>query len=227
MSAWYMWAGTALIGASVAVAELLSRYREANLVWRSPAAHVYVALNGGASMFALYFLARQFPAGEPVSLVLASGVVAMALFRTSLFVVRVGETDVAIGPGGLLQLLLGAADRSVDRLVGAERSQTVAEIMNHVSFDKAYLSLPVSCLNLMQGLPESEQAAMGQEIKDLAGVAIPDHAKAYNMGLILVHAVGESVLRAAVQALGQSIMRAPNEPRVVTGINELTTEIQA
>ena len=197
--------GAAAVGALVGLAELVARYREAKLIWRSPAAYVYLALNAAASLVALYFFEKQF-ALKSVELALASGVGAMALFRTSLFVVRVGDADVAIGPGGFLQLLLGAADRGVDRLLGARRSKVVAEIMTGVVFSKAYESLPVSCLNLVQGLPAGEQQSLGQDIRDLVtNSSMPDPSKSYNLGLILIQAVGEDVLRAAVQALGGAL----------------------
>jgi hypothetical protein len=78
--------------------------------------------------------------------------------------------------------------------------------MKEVSFAKAYQALPISCLNLVQGLPFSEQQAIGQDLRDLATtVSIPDASKAYNLGLILIHAVGEDVLREAVSALAGSI----------------------
>jgi hypothetical protein len=197
--------GAAAVGALVGLAELVARYRETKLIWRSPAAYTYLAINASASLVALYFFEKQFGL-KSMELALASGVGAMALFRTSLFVVRVGDADVAIGPGGFLQLLLGAADRGVDRLLGARRSKVVAEIMDGVVFSKAYESLPVSCLNLVQGIPASEQQSLGQDIRDLVtNSSMPDTSKSYNLGLILIQGVGEEVLRAAVHALGSSL----------------------
>lgn len=199
-------AGAASVGAMVGLAELLSRYRESRLIWRSAAAYAYLGLNAAAAVVALHFFAKQFPRLDGLELATASGVGAMAIFRTSLFVVRVGETDVAIGPGGFLQLLLTAADRGVDRLLGAGRSRVVAEIMNGVAFSKAYQALPVSCLNLVQGLPAAEQQTLGQDIRDLvANTDMADRIKSYNLGLLLVQAVGVDVLREAVVALAPSL----------------------
>jgi hypothetical protein len=202
---WAVGLGAAAVGALVGLAELVSRYREVRLIWRSPAAYAYLALNASAALLAVHFFDSLIK--NPLELAIASGVGAMALFRTSLFVVRVGDSDVAIGPGGFLQLLLAAADRGVDRLLGARRSRVVASIMSDVSFAKAYQSLPVSCLNLVQGIPAAEQQALGQDIRDLlSNVSIPDSSKAYNLGLIMIQAVGEDVLREAVAALGASIV---------------------
>jgi hypothetical protein len=205
---WTVGLGAAAVGALVGLAELVSRYREVKLIWRSPAAYAYLTLNASAALLAVHFFDGLIE--SPLKLAIASGVGAMALFRTSLFVVRVGDSDVAIGPGGFLQLLLAAADRGVDRLLGARRSRVVVAIMSGVSFAKAYQSLPVSCLNLVQGVPAAEQQALGQDIRDLlSNVSIPDSSKAYNLGLIMIQAVGEDVLREAVAALGASIVNDP------------------
>jgi hypothetical protein len=102
-----------------------------------------------------------------------AGVSAMAFFRTSLFVVRAGDRDLAIGPSGFLQIFLNAADRAVDQRRAAARSDSVGTIMKDVDYARAVLALPPYCLALMQNVsPEDQEelfralTALGQSAAD-------------------------------------------------------------
>src|ERR1022692_3482750 len=94
----------ALLGALVGGAELVSRYRDAPhaAVYTRPAL-VYVALNVTASVLALALIRgygwtfNATGASQRWTQVLVGGVGAMALFRTSLFMVRAGDRDIGVG----------------------------------------------------------------------------------------------------------------------------------
>src|ERR1022692_2402103 len=90
----------ALLGALVGGAELVSRYRDA------PRAVLALALIRG---YRWTFNATG--ASQRWTQVLVGGVGAMALFRTSLFMVRAGDRDIGVGPGSFLQIFRDAADR--------------------------------------------------------------------------------------------------------------------
>jgi len=205
----------ASLGALVGLGELLSRYRDAaRRMLFSPPAVLYMAINAAASGAALGLLSAfevsfglpDKSRGLPLLLVIVSGLGAMALFRSSFFVVRVADQDVSVGPGSFLQLVLSATDRAVDRIQGAGRGKIAGELTRGISFTKAYQVLPVSCLNLVQGVPAAEQEALSQDIqKLLVNTEIPDSAKAYNLGLLLIQMVGDDVLRTAIQGLGETI----------------------
>jgi hypothetical protein len=92
--------------------------------------------------------------------ILMAGISATAFFRTSLFVVRVGDRDVGVGPSGLLQIFLTAADREVDGQRTAARSDAVAAVMNGVDYDKAKGAFPEYRLALIQNVPD-ESAGFG------------------------------------------------------------------
>jgi hypothetical protein len=206
----------AIIGLFVGVAELVSRYRDEPVgVIVSGPAGLYAAINLGCACLALY-LTDVFhwrfgldPEEEETIVratqVMVSGLAAMALFRSSLFNIRVGEGTVGIGPSGVLQVLLDAADRAVDRNRASPRAARVAEITKGVSFEKAQESLPSLCFALMQNLDSGTQEAVGTEIRALAGSSISDAAKVLLLGLSLMNVVGEDVLKSAVDTLGPEI----------------------
>jgi hypothetical protein len=198
----------ALIGALVGIGELVSRYRDAPvkalLTW---SAGLYVAVNLASSVVALALI-RAFDWGfgqtgdaREMTQVLVAGFGALALFRSSLFLVRVGDQDVGVGPSSFLQILLAAADRDVDRQRARARAQLVGNVMQGVEFGKAIVALPTFCLTLMQNVPADVQEDLGSEIKELATTDMNEDVKTLNLGLRLMNVVGPNVLEVAVAAL--------------------------
>jgi hypothetical protein len=130
----------AVVGGLVGISELVSRYRDepTKALFTMPAL-LYVALNASAAILALGLGSGLVTdPGEPGllgvnwSLVLGCGISAMAILRSALFVVRTDGKDLQVGLGSLVQTLLDAADRSLDRLRAEERAWTVAKLMEHL-----------------------------------------------------------------------------------------------
>lgn len=200
-----------LIGAFVAVGELTSRYKDdpVKAIYSVPAG-LYVTVNGLASVGALG-LAHVFDwsfgaSNDQIRLtqVLVAGFGALALFRTSLFNVTVGNQVIGVGPSVLLNVILTAADRAVDRGRALDRSQTVAEIMQDVSFEKSADSIRLYCSELMQNaLPAEKDAvtAMISQLRDPLNSRVPDQVKSYIFGLSLLGLVGEKVLKDSIVRL--------------------------
>ncbi|NUT47313.1 MAG: hypothetical protein HOV94_08370 [Saccharothrix sp.] len=198
-----------LVGALVGVAELASRYRDNPFALVGvPSAWLYAVLNAVASGTAL-LLVRTFgwtfggttPEGVATLQVLVASLSALALFRSSLFTVRIGAQDVGVGPSTLLATLLAVADRSVDRMRAKDRSSKVVQIMADVSFTKARQALPTFCLGLLQNVTPNEQRELGVAVDALAASRMTDNQKSYALGLLLLNVVGPQVLAQAVSAL--------------------------
>lgn len=210
----YLLAG--LIGGLVGVAELVSRYKDspAKAVRLLPA-WIYVAINAGASALGLHLIVlfdwkfgvdASAPERVAAVRVLLAGFGAMALFRSSLLHVKVGDKDVGIGPSQVLQIILGAADAALDRQRAAARADTVKKIMADVSFVKAQAALPAFCIALMQSLPADDVDRLGTDVLKLqSDTTLDAKVKALNLGLVLTRYVGEDVLRKAVDSLGDLI----------------------
>lgn len=203
-----------LIGALVGTGEIVSRYRDApeRALW-TMSALLYILINAAASCAALYVIWRFKVAVTADSLrtiitqTLMAGFGAMAFFRTSLFIVRVGEQDVAIGPVAFLQVVLSATDRAVDRVRAEARAVSVTDSMEGVSFDRAWTALPAFCFTLMQNVPAEEQKAAAAAVTALKGSDIDNETKVKNLGLLLLNVVGTKVLQTAVNELAQQIRK--------------------
>jgi hypothetical protein len=212
---------TFLLGAAIGTSELVSRYRDAPLrALLTMPSLLYIGLNAFASVSALAIV-RQFgwlegdgsnsEINKLIIQSLAAGVSAMALFRTSLFTIRVANADIGIGPAAFLQILLSAADRATDRIRAKPRALAVQEIMSGISFGRAKQVLPSLCFGLMQNVGVEEQRTFGTVVNQLETAQMDDVFKANNLGLALMNVVGEGVLRQAVGMLRKDISAPPRQ----------------
>ena len=204
----------AALGLLVSAGELVSRYKDAPAgALRSSGAVFYMALNVAASVVALaliHIFDWKFgvtSGGEVLrwTQVGVAGTGAIALFRTSLFTVRAGDRDIGVGPGGFLQIFREAADRSVDRVRARSRGETVSNLMEGISYDKASHGLATYCLALMQNVPDDEQTALSKSLALLKTADIAPAIKVRIMALNLLNVVGPNVLVAAVESLRKKI----------------------
>ena len=214
------YAAVALLGLLVGGGELVSRYRDApqKALYTRPALF-YVALNLAASMLALALI-RGFDwkfnlagASQRWTQVLVAGVGAMALFRTSLFMVRAGDRDIGVGPGSFLQIFRDAADREVDRVRASARSEDVTKLMGgidrQIDYHNAVEGLVPYCLALMQNVPDEEQTKFLRAIELLTAAKIEESIKVRILGLHILNVVGPAVLTAAVEALRDELKPRP------------------
>jgi len=124
--------------------------------------------------------------------------------------VRIGDTDVGIGPRALLQSLLAAADRMINRDQAQSRANDVAGTMRDIDFDKARTSLPSLCFLLVENITPADQEGVSDQIKRLAAASdVSSDQKSIILGVYLIRQVGADVLDLAVQALGVEIRRRP------------------
>ncbi len=209
-----------LIGAVVAVGELTSRYKDdpVKAIYSVPAG-VYIAANGFASVGALAFthiFGWSFGATDGqirVIQVLVAGFGAIALFRTSLFNVTVADQVIGVGPSVLLNIILTAADRAVDRRRALDRSQKVVDIMKNVSFDESAGSIQLFCIELMQNALPAEKNRIAQTVstlRDKLNDDVPDQVKSYVFGLSLLGLVGEKVLSQSIEQLRSTFGEPPS-----------------
>ena len=204
------------LGALIGIGELISRYRDdpASVVMTPPGI-IYLMLNASAAAAALalirlYGWSFGIEVDDTEKLrwvqVLVAGLGAMALFRSSLFNVRIGNQDIAVGPNTFLQVALTATDSEVDRQRAARRAKLVAKIMDRVLFDKAYTALPKLCVSLMQNLPPERAQQVERDAVELnRRKDLSLRGKGLTLGLILMNNVGVDVLSAAVTSLGDEI----------------------
>jgi hypothetical protein len=218
----------AILSGLVGLTELLTRYRaDPKRLTRSLAALAYVTLNAAAGLGALgiihavgWTFGGETAGARRLVQVMVAGLGATAISRSSLFIVRIGNSDVGLGPSTILTSLLGAIDRVVDRDQARYRALRVEKIMKGVSFKDAYEALPTYCLALMQNLPAEDQEALGLAVAALERSEMDDDVKALALGIELMNTVGPDVLEVAVRTLGSRINAAfePTDENDLAGV---------
>lgn len=199
----------------VAYGELVSRYHDSPArLFGALATPLYLLINIAAGVAALLIVIRlqlfDHTQAPRLYRILLAGFGAIAFFRSSLFTARVGDTDVGVGPSALLQSLLGAADRMIDRDQAQGRATDVANIMREVDFNEAQQSLPSLCFVLVENITPADQQGVSEQIKRLAAATdISLDQKAIILGVYLIRLVGADVLDLAVEALGAEICKPP------------------
>lgn len=216
---WYEWLTVIGLGALIGITDIISRYRDEpdNALGTMPSIF-YLFVNGLASALTLVSI-RAFgwtfglqDLSASWTQVLVAGFGAMAILRTSLWNVRVGEQDIPVGLNRFLDSLLGAVDRAVDRKRAQQRAEAVSATMKDIDFEKAAQALPSYCFGLLQNLGTEEQEKFAKKVTILSGAPMNNRVKSLLLGLTLMNLVGEKVLSTAVTNLGEDIRVEPVLP---------------
>jgi len=202
-----------LLGMLVGFVEVISRYQDAPFrtatTWP---ALFYMLVNGSVAAVALWMVRLfgwQFVPGDGSpeisrwTEVLVAGLGAMAIFRSSLFVIGKEDQEISIGPNAILEILLNALDKEVDRFRGQERAKIVKEIMEFVHYDDAIMDISVLSKALLQNLSAEDNAQIDEVRKQIEVITgIDPDVRKYLLGLRIMDVVGEDVLRQAIGIRG-------------------------
>jgi hypothetical protein len=206
------------IGAFIGIGELVSRYKDDPFeAVTNRHAVTYTLLNMLASAVALLALkslkadsgVAELSASGRVGYTLMAGFGAMGLLRSSAFTMRVGNEDIAIGPSALLQVMLSATDRAVDRARARVRAEQMARTMQTMPFEKLQEALPQLAFAMMQNVTTEEKEDFEREVAELKRKENMDPvAKSICLGLTLSNIVGHGVVDDAVTALRTTLLAA-------------------
>jgi hypothetical protein len=161
-----------------------------------------VVVNIAAGILALYLVRAfgwTFGQSKNITLwrILVAGFGAIALLRSSLFVAKVGGSDVNVGPSLVLQGILDAFDRSVDRKSAEEMSAVLtAPELAGLDANAVMTVLPVLCLALMQNFSASDQALLAAELnKTRADTTLSTDAKMRAVVIQLAKYLGPDLVK--------------------------------
>lgn len=170
---WQLAIAGGLAGA-VGLAEIVARYRsEPSFALQRLTAWSYILVNAAAGVGAL-FLVRAFgwTFGQTGNIdlwrSLIAGFGALAIFRSSLFVTKVGETEVNVGPSQVLSSILDTFDRAIDRKCAAKIANSITQKeLDELDPKRVISTLPVLCLSLMQNFSAADQALLAAALKEI------------------------------------------------------------
>jgi hypothetical protein len=207
----------ALLGALVGAAELVSRYRDTSTgALKSWAGLTYIAINATASTVALLvavgfrwdFGMDPFESEQLLRWVrvAATGLGAMAIFRSALLTRRIGDVDVPIGPAAILSVILDAADRQVDR----QRAQVIAKeakrLMAGLDYARARDALATTGLVALQNISGEDQGRLADKLRALDDPKLAAFAKLQALGEVLVQTFGPELVDELVKAMRADLL---------------------
>lgn len=214
-----------LIGGCVGIAELVSRYKDDPYeAIRNRHAVLYTTINVLAALIALLALKTlgfegvfgelggEKSAASRIGYALTAGFGAMGILRSSAFTLRTGNEDVSIGPSALLQIILSATDRAVDRARATVRAERMAKTMLGLEFEQIYRALPELAFTMMQNVSVEEKLNLATELSRLQAQDMDSSMKSICLGLALSNIVGQGVVDAAVTALRRNLDEPDRAP---------------
>ncbi len=203
------------VGLGTSLVELLSRYRDEpiKVIATSQFAWVYLLLNGCLALGAhAILLDSSFTTVDTqtqrAGLAVAAGLGAAVILRSRVFTARLGDEQISIGPGYVVDQLLGIIDAQIDRRRALQRVQIVVDVMKDKDFDGARIHASTMITGSRQNLSLQEQKDLANQIREVDDRKIPDQEKAYALGFILLDFMGEEFLKAVVVNL-PSVEPAP------------------
>lgn len=197
------------VGIGTSLVELLSRYRDEpfKVIATSQFAWVYLLLNGALAIGA-YIALIQSPYGEGVdtltgraALALAAGLGAAVILRSRVFTAQLGDEQVSIGPGYVVDQLLQIIDAQIDRRRALQRVQIVVEVMKGKDFEGAKTHASTMITGSRQNLTLQAQQDLANQIREVSDRKIPDQERSYALGFILLDFMGEGFLRQVAHEL--------------------------
>ena len=215
---WRSYLLAVVLGCLVAIAELVSRYRDSPMTaLASGPAAIYLGVNALASVAALVVI-RIFDwrfgfQGQalPVIQVLVAGLGSAAVFRSSVFTVVSGDQSIAIGPNAVLTVLLAAADRGVDRRQAVLRVRQALRSARELSFEHHADAVGRVAFAAMQNPSPVDRAEYDKTLdvlRSAVNTRLTDSTKALVLVLYLQGVIGAKLLRHVVWA----IRHGPPEP---------------
>ncbi|MFO7565020.1 MAG: hypothetical protein R6X02_20410 [Enhygromyxa sp.] len=216
------WVLAFTVGLGTSLVELLSRYRDEPLkvIATSHFAWVYLLLNGLLALGAhALLLDGRFATLETetqrAGLAVASGLGAAIILRSRVFTARLGDEQVSIGPGYVVDQLLSIIDAQIDRRRALQRVQIVVEVMKDKDFDGSRIHSSTMITGSRQNLSLQEQKDLANQIREVVDRKIPDQEKSYALGFILLDFMGEEFLEAVAVNL-PSVERPPSSAPAFT-----------
>jgi hypothetical protein len=202
------WALAFFIGMGTSLIELLSRYRDEpiKVIATSQFAWVYLLLNGLMAIGAhAVLLDSGFTTIDTqtsrATLAVGSGVSAALILRSRVFTARLGDEQVSIGPGYIVDQLLGIIDAQIDRRRALQRVSIVVSVMEGKEFDGSRIHAATMITGSRQNLSLQDQKDLANQIREVVDRKIPDQEKSYALGFILLDFMGEEFLQAVAARL--------------------------
>ena len=205
-----------LCGSSVAVAEIVSRYRDEPLqATFSPFGLIYIGFNAAIALGLLAVVLRykdqlKLGAIQPFWAALLTGFGSTALMRTRLAVIRGSDNkDISIGPDIVVKTLLEMVDQYIDRARASARLALVVQHIEDISslgndgtpvgnFPQAADYMLASLL-AFQNLGDDRKKQLKEVMTAYSQSTVPESIKYFALAFVFLTLSGERHFRDVVR----------------------------
>ncbi|MGE3109475.1 MAG: hypothetical protein AB7G11_05955 [Phycisphaerales bacterium] len=193
----YLLAG--LIGAIAASIEIATRFRDEPvkaLSYRESIAYLTVNFLVGALAFQIAWASQASPSADQAPMFASlAGLGATMLIRAKVITLKISGQEVGIGPGLIVDKLLRALDRQIDRRRALDRTNLVQSSMAGVAYDDAKATLETHLLRALITLTKEEKEEIGRLVGEIEESPRSDQERAMSMGYLVLDIAGEKFLR--------------------------------
>ena len=226
-----------VVAGAVAAAELGSRFRdEPGRVLRSRPGLLYIAINCVTSAAVLgvavaldwrFGVPEDAPEDELLLVqVLVAGLGSAVLLRSALLTVRVGETDIGVGPSAAVTALLGMVERATDRRRAQDRLRVLDHLTEQLSFARDFPVLIELSSYSLQTLELAEADALGDLAASLEkNSGLSDADRLDRFALALLNITGETTLRSVAKPFATDSRRSRQLTELTPRISQMTTSL--
>jgi hypothetical protein len=172
-----------LVGGFVGLSELLSRYAwKFGDIVRSGWGLVYLIANGIVATIA-YTAALQWgllpdlAAKAEAWRACVIAILSMAVLRSALFNIKVGDKDVGIGLTAFIEIYLRHAERVLDQRIQNTRWQTISELVDGMSYSGTRNYLFAVAQGVLRSLSHDEVEALRNEVAKIDLLEADDPTK--------------------------------------------------
>lgn len=211
-----------LTGFLTAAVELFSRYRDEpfKTVFRSHFGWFYLLLNGILGLTAyliLYYTGvKEVHVLQLLKIAIGGGFGAALIIRARVISAKVGDQDISIGPGYVVDQLLSIIDRQIDRERAIQRTNKVTETMNGMESTAAIALAHTMILGSMQNLSIKDQVGLAERLKQIKEDETGDQEKSYALGFVILDFMGEDYLELFIK-----IKTSERAPEVIDQLSEV------
>jgi hypothetical protein len=214
----YFWAFT--VGMLAAFVEIITKFPDEPLKsLGTTEALIYHAVNGGIAAFSLWVLVLFKVSSQTdldkLKIVLAASLGSMAVMRSKLFNVKVGEEDISVGPEQIVKVFFRFMEESIGRVRALSRINFVTEVMNNLNFQNIRTHT-IAMLDSVQTLSVERKTDLETKMSRISEAEPQEpQLKSYLLGFLLLDAMGEAFVRRLYQERKAEWLLAADKPSSV------------
>lgn len=222
MATWHYFTFAFIIGASVGISELLSRYSwSLGDIFKVAAGLVYLGINGLVAMLAYcaaleWNLFSTLHDKNEIWRVIVVSLLAMAALRSAFANIRVGDKEFAAGLATFIEIFLRRAERALDQKLSHQRWSAVADALDGLTYAATRDYFLAMSEGVLRSLTKPDVESMQNDVSKIDALEVGDATKMALLAMRIVERTNLSLFvafaeRARVKLAAENQVAAESE----------------